>query len=101
VGDVVEATVAAMAGASPGSLYNVGGGEEAALTEVIALLERVSRREARLRRVERAAGDVLRTKADTARIHADLGWAPTTRLEDGLRAQWDWAAASSSSASRP
>jgi nucleoside-diphosphate-sugar epimerase len=44
--------------------------------------------------VERPAakGDVRRTAPDTRRIERDLGWRATTPLEDGLNAQWAWAA---------
>jgi UDP-glucose 4-epimerase len=90
VGDAVEATVAAM-GAASGALYNVGGGEEATVNEAIALLERLSGRRLDVRRAEAAKGDVPRTKADVSRISAELGWAPTTSLEDGLAAMWAWA----------
>ena len=91
VGDAVSATVAAMDNAPSGRLYNVGGGSETSLNEVIATCERLSGR--RLKRVERdvAVGDVKRTSADTSRIRAELSWAPETRLEDGLRAQLIWA----------
>ena len=95
VGDVVEATILAMEGAAPGSVYNVGGGEEATLNETIALLERVSGRSLDVRREAAVLGDQRRTKADTTRIEADLGWAPRTTLEAGLRAQWEWAGVSS------
>ena len=91
VGDAVEATIAAMA-AGRGT-YNVGGGDEAAMIDVVAMLERISGRSLDIRRSAAAAGDVRRTKADVSRIAADLHWAPTTRLEDGLRAQWEWASA--------
>jgi nucleoside-diphosphate-sugar epimerase len=37
-------------------------------------------------------GDQLRTRADTTRIEADLGWRATTSFEDGVEAQWAWAA---------
>jgi nucleoside-diphosphate-sugar epimerase len=37
-------------------------------------------------------GDAARTAADTARIRAELGWEPVTPFEDGLAAQWRWAA---------
>jgi UDP-glucuronate 4-epimerase len=93
VGDAVEATIAAMESVAGGALYNVGGGDEATMLEAIALLERIAGRRLDVRRVEAAAGDVRRTKADVSRIAAELGWAPTTSLEDGLRAQWEWASA--------
>jgi UDP-glucuronate 4-epimerase len=91
VGDAVAATVAAMESAVAGSVYNVGGGEEASMLDAIAILERISGRRLALRHVDRARGDVVRTKADVSRIAVDLGWEPTTRLADGLAAMWSWA----------
>jgi len=90
VADAVAATIAAMA-AEPGSLYNVGGGEEASVLEAIGLLERLSGRRLELRRMAAARGDVRRTKADVSRIATELGWAPTTSLEEGLGSMWSWA----------
>jgi nucleoside-diphosphate-sugar epimerase len=91
VADGVEATIAAMARAPAGSVYNVGGGEEATMREAIATLEQVSGRSLDLVESPSAAGDVRRTSADATRIERDLGWRATTSLEDGLRAQWEWA----------
>jgi nucleoside-diphosphate-sugar epimerase len=91
VADGVEATMAAMERAPAGSVYNVGGGEEATMREAIATLERVSGRTLDLVETPSAAGDVRRTSADATRIERDLGWQATTTLEDGLRAQWEWA----------
>jgi UDP-glucuronate 4-epimerase len=95
VGDVVEATILAMERAEPGSVYNVGGGEEKTMNETIAMLERIAARGLDVRREPAVPGDQRRTKADTSRIRGDLGWAPRTALEDGLRAQWEWAGVSS------
>jgi nucleoside-diphosphate-sugar epimerase len=91
VADGVEATMAAMERAPAGSIYNVGGGEEATMREAIATLERVSGRSLDLVESPSAAGDVRRTSADATRIERDLGWRATTSLDDGLRAQWEWA----------
>jgi len=91
VADGVEATIAAMERAEAGSVYNVGGGEEATMREAIATLEQVSGRTLDLVESPAVAGDVRRTSADATRIGRDLGWRPTTTLEDGLRAQWEWA----------
>ena len=89
VADVVAATLAAMQG--PSALYNVGGGAEATMRDAISTLERVSARTLDIAEQPAAAGDVRRTAADTGRIQRDLGWRATTALEDGLRAQWEWA----------
>ena len=84
VGDVVEASVLAMQQAEPGAVYNVGGGEEATMNEAIALLEQIAGRPLDVRREPAVPGDQRRTKADTTRIEAELGWRPRTRLEEGL-----------------
>jgi nucleoside-diphosphate-sugar epimerase len=93
VGDVVAATIAAMERGS--GTYNVGGALEASMNETIALFEAVSGRQLDLRRHdEPVAGDQRRTKADTTRIRAELGWEPRVSLEDGIARQWAWAAGS-------
>jgi nucleoside-diphosphate-sugar epimerase len=91
VADAVAATIAAMERAPARALYNVGGGTEATMRDAIAALERVSGRALEVVESPAAAGDVRRTAADTSSIERDLGWRATTGLEDGLRAQWEWA----------
>jgi UDP-glucuronate 4-epimerase len=91
VADGVEATIAAMERAPAGAVYNVGGGAEATMRDAIATLEEVSGRTLDLLERPAAKGDVRRTAPDTTRIESDLGWRATTSLEDGLRAQWEWA----------
>ena len=92
VEDAVDATIATMERATPGSTYNVGGGAEVSLLEAIEMLGRIAGRRLEVVRFPRREGDAARTAADTARIRADLGWQPATALEDGLAAQWRWAA---------
>jgi len=91
VADAVGATVAAMERARGGTLYNVGGGAEATMRDAIATLEEVSGRSLDVVERPAAAGDVRRTAADTQLIEGDLAWRATTSLQDGLRAQWEWA----------
>jgi nucleoside-diphosphate-sugar epimerase len=93
VADGIEATIASMERAPRGTVYNVGGGEEATMRDAIATLERVSGRTLDLVERRAAAGDVRRTSADVTRIERDLGWHATTSLQDGLQAQWEWASA--------
>jgi len=93
VGDVVEATIAAMDRGPAGAVYNVGGGEEASMLEAIALLEGISGRPLEVRHVDLARGDVRRTRADVSRIRQALGWEPRVPLGDGLSRMWAWASA--------
>jgi UDP-glucuronate 4-epimerase len=93
VDDAVDATVAAMERAPGGAIYNVGGGAEVSVLQAIETLGRVSGRRLEIVRHPRREGDAARTAADTTRIRADLGWEPATQFEEGLAAQWHWAAA--------
>jgi nucleoside-diphosphate-sugar epimerase len=89
VTDVVAATILAMEGGS--GTYNVGGALEASMNETIELAEQISGRTLDLHRRDEVPGDQRRTKADTTRVSTELGWVPKTTLEEGLRAQWEWA----------
>jgi UDP-glucuronate 4-epimerase len=93
VADVVDATIAAIERAPAGAIYNVGGGEEASMLEAIALLEGISGRRLEVAHVDRARGDVRRTRAEVTRIHDALGWEPRVALADGLARMWSWASA--------
>jgi nucleoside-diphosphate-sugar epimerase len=87
VADAVDATWRAARAADPGAIYNVGGGHEATLAEVIAMLEELSGRTAILDRRPPQRGDVRRTSADTSPARADLGWVAHVALRDGLRSE--------------
>jgi nucleoside-diphosphate-sugar epimerase len=87
VDDAVTATLAAMDAAPAGAVYNVGGGTETTLREIIDLCQSITGRRLDVRHAAEAVGDVRRTAADTARIRADVGWTPQTSLEDGLTSQ--------------
>jgi UDP-glucuronate 4-epimerase len=89
VDDVVDATMRAMERGT--GTYNVGGGVEASVREAIAILEGLAGRSLEIREHEPVPGDQRRTNAETTRIRSELGWAPKVSLEDGLRAQWEWA----------
>jgi UDP-glucose 4-epimerase len=90
VADAVGATVAAATRGKPGGVYNIGGGSRVELLEVFELIRRVTRRAVKAERIETQRGDMRDTYADTARARADLGFAPTITLEQGLRTQFEW-----------
>jgi UDP-glucuronate 4-epimerase len=87
VGDAAEATVAAMEAGRAGTTYNVGGGSETTLRDVIGLVERLAESRLAVHYEPAAVGDVRRTAADTTRIRSELGWSPRVSLEKGLAAQ--------------
>jgi UDP-glucuronate 4-epimerase len=98
VADAVAATIAAMDRGPDARTYNVGGGSEATIRDVVATLEELSGRSLRIRYADRAAGDVRRTLADTTSIRKELGWDPRFDLRGGLAAQLEAVGALASSA---
>jgi nucleoside-diphosphate-sugar epimerase len=92
VDDSVEATILAMEKASAGSVYNVGGGVELSVLQTIETLAAISGKRLDFFEAPRREGDATRTAADTSRIRAEIGWEPTISFEEGLAAQWQWAA---------
>jgi nucleoside-diphosphate-sugar epimerase len=92
VDDAVSATVSAGSHGTPGAVYNIGGGSRVSLLEVFEVIGRVVGRALRVEALEAQRGDMRDTYADTRRACADLGFAPTVTLEQGLRAQRDWMA---------
>jgi UDP-glucuronate 4-epimerase len=92
VDDAVSGTIAAMERGEAGLIYNIGGGEEASMTDVFELAGRVSGRTLRIERLDAAPGDVRRTRADGTRAAAHLGWVASTPLAEGLAEHWKWVA---------
>jgi UDP-glucose 4-epimerase len=76
-----------MDAAPSGAVYNVGGGSETTLREIMELCQSITGCELDVRFRTGARGDVRRTVADTARIRVDVGWQPQTSLEEGLTSQ--------------
>ena len=89
VSDAVEATVRA-ASAEPGSVFNVGGGSRVTLNEVIAMIEELAGKRARIERQRKQAGDVRHTWADTSRIRDAIGFEPQVALREGLEREVAW-----------
>lgn len=91
VNDVVTATLAAArADLPPAAVYNIGGGSQTSVREVIDQLSELTGKVLEPTYVEMGRGDVRHTSADTARAHAALGFAPATSLRDGLAAELAW-----------
>jgi len=92
VDDAVDATIGAMERGRAGSTLNVGGGSEVSMLQAIEALGSIAGRRLEIVRSPRREGDATRTAADTSRILNELGWEARTPFEEGLAAQWRWAA---------
>lgn len=91
VEDVVDANVRAASQGTPlGSVYNVAGGSNVSMNEVLDIIRRISGSRLDVRYVKSVAGDVRRTSGSVDRIREDLAWKPAISLEDGLARHFDW-----------
>jgi nucleoside-diphosphate-sugar epimerase len=93
VADAVAATLAAGDRGAPGRVYNIGGGSRVSVNQVLDLVGRIAGRRLDIRYEAPQKGDMRDTFADTSRARADLGFAPTVTLEQGLEAEYRWLAA--------
>ena len=75
---------------SAGQIFNIGGGEEVNVIQVLAMLEELTGEPAHVRHGPARPGDQRRTVADTTKAHDVLGYTARTGVLDGLRAQVAW-----------
>lgn len=96
IADIVAGVVAACERIAPDtfSIYNLGGTATTSLSELVAIVERVVGKPALLDRQPIQPGDVPVTFADITNAARDLGYRPTTGVEDGVREFWTWYQAS-------
>jgi nucleoside-diphosphate-sugar epimerase len=92
VHDAATATIAAAERGVPGRVYNIGGGSRVSVNEVLELIGRVSGRKPLVTVDSAQKGDMRHTYADTSLARADLGFAPSVGLEQGLAAEYKWLA---------
>ncbi len=90
--DIVSGVVAAIERVRPGQyeIYNLGGTRTISLLELVEVCERVAGKAAIRDWQPMQPGDVPITYANIDRARAALGYEPTTRVEDGIAAQWAW-----------
>jgi UDP-glucuronate 4-epimerase len=83
---------AAKAGGSiaPHRLYNIGNHRSEELLRVVALLEEACGRKTRLELHPMQPGDVAETFADITAIQTDLGFQPSTTIDQGVPRFVDW-----------
>jgi UDP-glucuronate 4-epimerase len=87
VDDAVAATIAAASRGKPGSTYNVAGGTQATVLEVIEQLRGLLDKDIEVHHKPAAPGDVRRTGADSTLVRTELGFTPSVPLAEGLRLQ--------------
>ena len=90
VGDAVTAAIAAADRGRLGGVYNIGGGSRVSMLQVLEIIGRCTGRRLNVRREPSQKGDMRDTYADTNRARADLGFAPSVPLEQGISEEYRW-----------
>jgi UDP-glucuronate 4-epimerase len=97
IDDIVAGVIAALdtppadtGAAAPARLYNIGNHKAEDLMRFIAVLEDAIGAKARMDMLPMQPGDVAETYADITDIQRDLGFAPTTGIDEGLPRFVDW-----------
>lgn len=90
VEDIVDGTIAAARHGRLGAAYNLGGGRTVQLATAIGMIERLIGRRVKIAGAPAQAGDAYVSSCDSSLALNDLGYAPQTVLEEGLRAQLEW-----------
>jgi len=102
VGDVVRGLQAAAREPDvSGRVYNLAGGRAITILDLVDTLSRLVGAAPRLEFRPPRAGDIRHSWADISRASRDLGFAPRTPLEEGLRATLDQLSASGSHERQP
>ena len=91
VDDIVAGVLAALERPANGhALYNLGGDDPVRLRDFLAAIERATGKKAELIDAPAQPGDVTRTAADITAARRDLGYEPTTTIDEGVKAFVDW-----------
>jgi UDP-glucuronate 4-epimerase len=92
IADVVQGLILAFEQPeqSVGEIFNIGGGEEVTVIQVLEMLQELSGIKAHTTHGPARPGDQRRTAADITKARERLGYAPQTTLLEGLRAQLAW-----------
>lgn len=91
VADAVAATKAAgRAEGVANRTFNVGGGAQVSLASAVDLIAELAGRALDIRHAALPPGEARDTGAETTRALEELGYRPSTPLELGLRAEFEW-----------
>ena len=75
----------------PGEIYNVGGHNEMRNIDIVKLICRaLGKPESLITFVADRKGHDMRYAIDPTKIHAELGWLPETKFEDGIQRTIQW-----------
>ena len=90
IADIVAANIAAAERGAAGAIYNIGGGTQATVNQILTQIENLVGQKLNIVRQERQSGDARKTSADTTRARKELQFIPSVELAEGLKREVAW-----------
>lgn len=90
IDDIVQGVLASMDRPVPYVIYNLGNSRAVDLLYFIECIEKELGKKAEKKMLPMQPGDVVETYADISESERDLGFQPTTRIEEGIASFINW-----------
>ncbi len=90
IDDIVQGVLASMDRPVPYAIYNLGNSRAVDLLYFIECIEKELGKKAEKKLLPMQPGDVVETYADISESERDLGFQPTTRIEEGIASFINW-----------
>lgn len=91
VSDAIDAAIMALESKKARGIYNIGSGVATTLDELTLIIERITAKRLRVRKVAPRSSDVVNSIAlDSTHAKEDFGWVSKVGLEEGIRKTWTW-----------
>lgn len=90
VADIVQGAISAATDAPSGTTYNLGGGSNVSMLDVLAVIDEEVGGSLRFTHDPGQRGDARNTAADLTAAHRDLAYEPAWDIRRGLREQVAW-----------
>ncbi len=71
-------------------IFNLGSGRGYSLNEILAICQKISKKDSSVHYLEGRSFDVPANILSIERVQQELNWQPSTSIEEGIQATWDW-----------
>ncbi len=88
ISDIVDGTM--LACEKGNGVYNIGSSKRISVNEMVALIENIMNKKARIRHIEKQQGDVTHTWSNINKAKIELGYEPKVSIENGIKKHVEW-----------
>lgn len=90
IDDIVDGVIRALDMPMGYQIFNLGNGNPCKLSDFISLIEKYTKKYAKIKKMPLQLGDVHRTCANISKARQLLGYNPITSLEEGIKRTVEW-----------